>query len=97
MLWAFAFAILLVALLIPILAVLFDAPALRRRHAPRLGSSQQSDEYELLARRLATVEDELDDVSHAVRELQDEVMVLQRLLEASNALDVSKRLPPSRS
>ena len=97
MLWAFAFAILLVALLIPILAVLFDAPAFRRRSSSRFGRSPQGDEYDLLARRLTTVEDELDDVSHAVRELQDEVMILQRLLEASNASDVSKRLPHSRS
>ncbi len=97
MLWAFAFAVLLLALLIPILAVLLDAPAFRRRRAPRVVGSRQEDAYELLARRLATVEDELDDVAQAVRELQDEVMVLQRLLEAGTTSDASKHLPPSRS
>lgn len=96
MLWAFAFAILLLALLIPIIAVLIDAPAFRRRSAHRIAGSESNDAYELLARRLATVEDELDDVSQAVRELQDEIMVLQRLIEAGSGSPPGKRLPPSR-
>jgi hypothetical protein len=94
MLWAFAFAVLLLALLIPILVVLFDAPALRRRVKRREIGSERDEYTEMLTRRIAILEDELDDLARAVTELRDEVVTMQRGLESRDASDAARRLAP---
>jgi hypothetical protein len=82
MLWSVAFAVLILALLIPVLAVVFDAPFLRRQRGPLPPTVEESDErMELLAKRLLNLEDEVDDLSHTVHELRDDLQYLQRLVE----------------
>jgi len=95
MLWSVAFAVLILALLIPVLAVVFDAPFLRRQRGPLPPTVEESDERtELLAKRLLNLEDEVDDLSHTVRELHDELQYLQRLVDASQSTEPPKRLGP---
>lgn len=88
--WVIGFLVVLVALLIPILAIVLDSPALQklvegRRAAP-------PGELRELQRRIETLEDEVDDVSAVVRQLREETQFLQRLLEDSG--DTPAKLPP---
>jgi hypothetical protein len=74
--------ILLVALLIPIAAIVFDSPlgrALARRvegPAPEVPPSLVD-----LARKVDLLESEVDDLGRLVQNLQDENAFLQRLIE----------------
>ncbi len=93
MLWSAAFAVLVLALLIPVLAVLFDAPFLRRRQPTEPPVIEdQNERMELLAKRLLSLEDEVDDLSQNVRELQDEVLYLQQLIDAGQPPESRRRL-----
>lgn len=95
MLWSAAFAVLILALLIPVLAVVFDAPFLRRQRGPQPPSVEENAERtELLANRLLNLEDEVDDLAHTVRELRDELQYLQRLVDASQSSEPHGRLGP---
>jgi hypothetical protein len=95
MLWSVAFAVLMLALLIPVLAVVFDAPFLRRQRSPQAPTVAQSDDrLELLAKRLLNLEDEVDDLSHTVNELRDELQYLQRLVDTGQSTESPKRLGP---
>lgn len=96
MLWAVAFAVIIVALLIPVLAVVLDAPLLRRRREPEVMTlPERHDPAVELARRLLTLEDEVDDLSRAVGELRDELQFMQRLLDAGGPGNHARRVPPS--
>jgi len=79
--WLLA-VILLVALMIPIAAILADSP-LGRSIARRLeGRAEAGDgSVPLLERRIAVLETELDDLSRSVVGLRDELQFMQRLLE----------------
>ena len=83
--------LVLVALMIPIFAVLVDSPigrALARRlEGPEATPPQLAD----LARKVEVLETEVDDLGRAVESLREENQFLQRLLE-----DQSHRplLPP---
>jgi hypothetical protein len=95
MLWPAAFAVLVLALLIPVLAVVFDAPFLRRQRGPQPPLVEENDEHmELLAKRLLNLEDEVDDLSQNVRELRDELQYLQRLIDAGQISEPPTRLRP---
>jgi hypothetical protein len=86
--WVLA-VILLVALLIPITAILLDSPLgrsfARRLDAPGPGGTA---ELEALSRRLDLLETEVADLSRSLAGMHDEVQFVQRLLEAP------KKTPP---
>jgi hypothetical protein len=100
MLWVLAFAVLFLALLIPTLAVLLDAPALRRRKGGGSGSVPIEQPglhvVEELTRRLLLLEDDLDELRRTVQALQDDVDVLQGQLDATATPDAGRPpAPPS--
>jgi hypothetical protein len=79
MIWALGLVVMLVALSIPILAITRYAPsrgAVPKPHAPP--DRAVSDD---LDRRIAALEDEVDELSRAYRELREETQFLQSLLE----------------
>ena len=79
--WLFAI-ILLVALMIPIAAILADSP-LGRSIARRLEGRSDAGEnaVQQLEQRIAVLESELEDLSRSVVGMRDEVQFVQRLLE----------------
>ena len=76
--------VLLVALLIPIMAILFDSPigrALARRlEGPERLAPGGIDE---LSRKVELLENEVEDLTRIVQNLQDDNAFFQRLLEDS--------------
>ena len=73
--------ILLVALLIPITAILLDSP-LGRSVARRLeGQGEQPRELQALERRIEVLEADLDDLNRSLAGMHDELQFVQRLLE----------------
>ena len=79
--WVLA-VILLVALLIPITAILLDSP-LGRSFARRLDApGPDGAELEALARRLDVLETDVADLSRSLAGMHEEVQFVQRLLEA---------------
>jgi hypothetical protein len=92
MFWVIGFLVLLVALLIPILAIVLDAPVLRNVFERRFGPAQ-TPEVEALHRKVTLLEDEVDDLGRAVQTLKEETQFLQRLLEDGEQRS-SQRLPP---
>jgi hypothetical protein len=79
--WLLA-VILLVALMIPIAAILADSP-LGRSIARRMeGRGDAGDgAVQLLERRIAVLESELEDLSRSIGGMRDELQFMQRLLE----------------
>lgn len=79
MFWPVALLILLVALLVPLTAVVLYSPVLRRK----IDSPQRRTEalLEDLTKRVMALEDDVDDLGRAVEGLRDEAQFLQRLLE----------------
>jgi uncharacterized protein involved in exopolysaccharide biosynthesis len=79
--WLFAI-ILLVALMIPIAAILADSP-LGRSIARRLEGHSDAGQnaVQQLEQRIAVLESELEDLSRSVGGMRDEVQFVQRLLE----------------
>jgi hypothetical protein len=95
MMWPLGLAVLLLALLIPILVFAFDVPRLRERarEAERL-RPEQDDQLQDLAKRLLTLEDEVDELSRSLEGLRDETQFLQRLLEHPERREPPDRLAP---
>ena len=95
MIWPLALAILLVALLIPILVFAFDVPRLREKAAAtdRLTPEWQK-RLEELASRLIALEDEVDDLTRGLDSLRDETQFLQRLIENPEHREPPERLAP---
>lgn len=81
MFWAIGFLVLLVALLIPILAIVLDAPAMRHLLERRFGDQTSSRDLKELTGRVAQLEDDLEDLGRSVQMLKDETQFLQHLLE----------------
>jgi hypothetical protein len=76
--------VLLVALLIPIMAILFDSP-IGRALARRLeGPGQMPAGVNELARKVELLENEVEDLTRIVQALQDDNAFFQRLLEDSS-------------
>ena len=79
MIWG---AVVLIALLIPLTAIVLDSPVLRawieRRHGGAGGALPAVEE---LSHRVADLETDLDTVTRQLAQLQDEHQFLQRLLE----------------
>lgn len=89
--WIIGFLVVLVALLIPILAIVLDSPALHKLVESRRGGA--TGDVQNLRQRVETLEDEVDDIGNLVRQLRDETQFLQRLLEESSQKPPA-RLPP---
>jgi TolA-binding protein len=79
--WILA-VILLVALMIPIVAILADSP-LGRSIARRMDGRGEagSNTVQSLEQRIAVLEGEIDDLSRSVGGMRDELQFMQRLLE----------------
>jgi hypothetical protein len=83
--------VLLVALLIPIMAILFDSP-IGRALARRLeGPERLPAGLDELSRKIELLENEVEDLTRIVQNLQDDNAFFQRMLE-----DAAQRptLPP---
>jgi signal transduction histidine kinase len=89
MIWVIGFLILIVALLIPILAIVMDSPALRNAFERRLGSPQLKE----LTEKVAVLEDEIEELGRAVQTLREETQFMQRLLEEGEARPKPPTLP----
>jgi len=81
MFWAIGFLVLLVALLIPILAIVLDAPAMRHLLERRFGDQTANRDLKELSGRVAQLEDDLEEMGRSVQTLKDETQFLQHLLE----------------
>lgn len=88
--WIIGFLVVLVALLIPILAIVLDSPVFHK-----LADRRNPGDTQELAQRLATLEDEVDDLNAVVRQLKEETQFLQRLLEDPGDQPPAQ-LPPTR-
>ncbi len=93
MFWVIGFLVLLVALLIPILAIVLDAPALRHILERRFGPDAAHELKELHG-KVAQMEDELDDLGRSVQTLKEETQFLQQLLENPEQRPAPKSLTP---
>ncbi len=81
MFWVIGFLVLLVALLIPILAIVLDAPAFRHLLERRYSAETGSQGLKELTGRVTQLEDDLEDLGRSVQALKDETQFLQQLLE----------------
>jgi len=92
MLWVVGFLILLVALLIPILAIVLDSPAVRNlleaRHGPKPGRLEE------LGQKVALLEDQVDELGRTVESLKEESQFLHQLLENPEQRPAPRRLSP---
>jgi len=81
MLWGIAFAVLIVALMIPLVAVLRDARLQRGEGGVSSRLDGRGTELEQLTKRVQLLEDELDDLGRVVDQVRDDTQFLQQLLE----------------
>jgi uncharacterized protein YlxW (UPF0749 family) len=95
MIWAIGFLILLVALLIPILAIVLDSPAMRQMFERRGGATSR--ELQELAEKVRLLEDQVEDLSRALESLREETEFLQRLLENPEQRPAQRSLPTPQS
>ena len=80
MLWlTIGFIVLIVALLVPILAIVLDAPVIRNMMEARQKS--HPGKLEQLGEKVALLEDQVDDLGRAVEALKEENQFLHKLLE----------------
>jgi hypothetical protein len=96
MFWVIGFLVLLVALLIPILAIVLDAPALRHLLERRFGTADMR-ELRDLAGKVTRLEDDLDDLGRSVQALREETQFLQQMLENPEQRPAPKSLTPPKS
>ncbi|HET7791731.1 MAG TPA: hypothetical protein VFK78_13135 [Gemmatimonadales bacterium] len=84
--WILA-VILIVALLIPIVAIVVDSP-LGRSFARRLEGRSEVEtggtDVRELRRKVETLETEVDDLNRSIAGMKDELQFVQRLLEDPN-------------
>lgn len=79
--WILLSLVLIVALLIPILAIVLDSPALRNALERRAGGGMSLREIQDLTTKVTTLEGEVEDLGRTVQTLREETQFLQRLLE----------------
>ena len=93
MLWVAGFLILFVALMVPILAIVLDSPAVRNflesRHGAKPGRIDE------LGSRVELLQDQLDDLTRSVEALKEETRFLQRLLENPETRGAKRLSPPN--
>lgn len=90
--WIVGFLIALVALAIPILAIVLDSPALHRFLDARRAAD--GDAVNDLSRRIALLEDEVDEIGRGLQGLKEDTQFLQRLLESADERSAHRELPP---
>lgn len=90
--WIVAVIILLVALMIPILAIVMDSPVLRHLVESRHGL--KPGQMEDLSRKVSALEDQVDDLARAIEGIKEEQQFLHQLLENPDR-QAAKRLPPA--
>jgi hypothetical protein len=95
MFWGVGFLVLLVALSIPILAIVLDSPALRHLFERRVGAS--ASEIKALTDKVAALEDEVDDLGRSLQGLKEETQFLQRILENPEQRPAPRSLTPPHS
>ena len=83
--------VLLLALLIPLAAVLLDALRRQNRLPDRSPLAPQDDRVEILARRLLALEDDVETVGRGLQDLRDEIDVVRHLLESERPPDSTDR------
>ena len=93
MFWLIGFAILFVALTIPILAIVLDSPALKHLFETRRAVAPG--ELGELSKKVALLEDQVDDLTRSLEGLKEEQQFLHQLLENPERSDPPKRLPPT--
>lgn len=79
MIWGLVLLILLVALSIPIVAIVLNSPT--RRSLALRASPEEIDRIAALGGRVQAIEDEVDELGQVVRELQEETRFLHKLLQ----------------
>ncbi len=91
MLWP---AVILIALLIPLTAIILDSPVVRAWVERKTGGvgGEAAPELEDLAKKVAVLEADLDTVTRQLAQLQEEHQFVQRLLE-----DPTKRQAAAKS
>ena len=80
MMWlTIGFIVLIVALLVPILAIVLDAPVVRNMMESR--QKAHPGKIEQLSEKVSLLEDQVDDLGRAVEALKEENQFLHQLLE----------------
>ncbi len=85
MFWILGFVLLLIALMIPILAIVLDSPV--ARNFIRGADSAQLGE---IVRRLETLETEMSNLEHSLEALRDETQFVKRLLRPPKDPDTDR-------
>jgi hypothetical protein len=88
------FFVLLVALMIPILAIVLDAPVLRNMVEKRHGIEPRK--LTELAEKISQLEDQVDDLNRAVESLKEENQFLHQLLENPSRAPTRNLPPPTK-
>ncbi len=92
MLWPL---VILVALMIPLTAIVLDSPVVRawveRRHG---GGAGTPPEIEELSKKVAYLETDLETVTRQLAQLQEEHQFLQRLLEDPTKRQAAQKASP---
>jgi len=87
---------ILVALCIPLAAVILDSPVVRSwadRRRGLVGEGVVPEDVKQLAQKVETLENEVETMTHQVAQLQESQQFLQRLLEDPAARQAAARLP----
>lgn len=93
MFWVLLLLIGLVAVSIPILAIVLNSPLLRKFLESRHGDV--GGELQELRKRMLALEDEVEAIGHSVESLREEAQFMHRLLENPDKRDAPQALPPS--
>lgn len=86
--------VVIVALSIPILAIVLDSPFMQKVAESRRAPALESGDVDDVKKRLGILEREVDDLTQAVQQLRDENQFLQRLLDGADD-DSAPKLPPA--
>jgi hypothetical protein len=89
MVWALGFILVLIALMIPLLAIVLDSPVARnffRGTDPRM--------LDEIIGRVQGLEDEVAQLGASVEELREETQFVQKLLEKPDKPESPERLSP---
>jgi hypothetical protein len=89
--------VIVIALAIPLAAVILDSPVVRAWVDRRVGGGEVPADMKELAKRVGVLESELETMTRQVEQLRDEHQFVQRLLEDPNREPTPKSLPKSGS
>ncbi len=92
MLWGFLLLIVLVALAIPILAIVLESPVVRRL-SERYGGESGRGNAEM-TKRIDTLETDVQDLTQSLEAMREETEFVRRLLDDADNPPASRTLPP---